>query len=144
MLVIRLARFGKKKQPFYRIVVADSRAAVSGKYIEKIGHFNPLMKTGGIFVDEEKAKKWLKNGAKPSDTVYNLLVEKSITKGKKLITQRKKSKKQKKEGEEKPIPQATRAKAEEEKKETPENEKPEDQKSEQPSSEKNEGRTATK
>jgi len=92
MLVIRLSRFGKKKMPFYRIVVAEKKAAVSGKYIEKIGHYNPLVNPPEIFVDKEKAQKWLKQGAKPSDTVWNLLVEAGVLKGK-IVTQRKKKKK---------------------------------------------------
>ena len=101
MLVIRLTRFGKKKRPFYRIVVADSRSAISGKYIEKIGHYNPLLNPPELFVNKEGAEKWLKQGAKPSDTVWNLLVEAGVLK-KKIITQRKKKKKEKKEIEEKP------------------------------------------
>lgn len=96
MLRIRLSRFGKKNQPFYRIVVADKRSAISGKYIEKIGHYNPLKTPPEIFVDKEKVKRWLKSGAKPSETVWNLLAEVGILK-KKLITQRKKEKKAKKE-----------------------------------------------
>lgn len=94
MLVIRLSRFGKKKHPFYRIVVADSHSAISGKYIEKIGHYNPLTTPPVIFVDKEKAKKWLSQGAKPSDTVWNLLVEAGILK-KKIVTKRAKKKKEK-------------------------------------------------
>jgi len=92
LLVIRLTRFGKKKQPFYRIVIADRRAPIQGKYIEKIGHFNPLDNKARLFVDKKRAEKWLKNGAKPSDTVHNLLVEAGILK-KKIITKYKRSKK---------------------------------------------------
>lgn len=102
MLVIRLTRFGKKKKPFYRIVVAEDSAPIQGKYVEKIGHYNPLKNPPEIFVVKEKAEKWLKQGAKPSDTVWNLLVQAGILK-KKIVTQRKKQKKEKKEIEEKPI-----------------------------------------
>lgn len=94
MLVIRLTRFGKKKKPFYRIVVAEDSAPIKGKYIEKIGHFNPLIDPPEIFVDQEKAKKWLKQGAKPSLTVWNLFVKAGILK-KKIVTQHKKQKKEK-------------------------------------------------
>ena len=100
MLVIRLTRFGKKKKPFYRIVVAEDSAPIQGKYIEKIGHYNPLQNPPEIFVVKEKAEKWLKQGAKPSDTVWNLLVIAGVLK-KKLVTQRKKQKKEK-ENQKKP------------------------------------------
>jgi small subunit ribosomal protein S16 len=94
MLVIRLTRFGKKKKPFYRIVVAEDSAPIKGKYIEKIGHYNPLLDPPEIFVDQEKAKKWLKQGAKPSLTVWNLFVKAGILK-KKIVTKRSKKKKEK-------------------------------------------------
>ena len=75
---LRLTRRGKKKQPFYRIVAADSRTARDGKYIEKIGLYNPLPDPAEILIDEEKAFYWLNQGAVPSDTVKNLLSKKGI------------------------------------------------------------------
>lgn len=75
---IRLARRGSKKHPTYRIVVADSRRARDGRFIESIGYYNPLNDPSLIVVDEEKAKKWLASGAQPSDTVRKLLTLKGI------------------------------------------------------------------
>ena len=76
---IRLRRMGAKKAPFYRIVVADSRYPRDGRFIEEIGYYNPLTEPKTFKVDEEKAKKWISNGAQPTDTVkalfknYNIL-----------------------------------------------------------------------
>lgn len=71
---IRLQRKGSKKAPFYRVVVADSRAAVkSEKVIENIGTYNPLTEPAEVNIDEEAAFKWLQNGAQPSDSVKSLL-----------------------------------------------------------------------
>lgn len=70
---IRLKRLGVKKAPFYRIVVADSRAPRDGKFIEEIGYYDPTKETVQLKVDEVAAKKWLDNGAQPSDTVRKLL-----------------------------------------------------------------------
>lgn len=70
---IRLKRIGAKKAPFYRLVVADSRSPRDGKFIEEIGYYNPIREPIEIKIDEEKAKKWLENGARPSDTVKSLL-----------------------------------------------------------------------
>lgn len=67
MLVIRLRRTGKKKQPRYRIVVADNRASVYGKYVEMIGHYNPFTKA--IVLDNKKALEWLDKGAQPTNSV---------------------------------------------------------------------------
>ena len=75
---LRLTRRGKKKQPFYRIVATDSRVKRDGKYIEKIGHYNPQTDPAEIVIDEERAFYWLKNGAIPSDTVKSLLSKKGI------------------------------------------------------------------
>jgi small subunit ribosomal protein S16 len=69
---IRLKRLGAKKAPFYRLVVADSRSPRDGRFIEEIGYYNPITEPAEIKIDEEKALKWLKNGAQPSDTVKNL------------------------------------------------------------------------
>ncbi|MDD2362198.1 MAG: 30S ribosomal protein S16 [Oscillospiraceae bacterium] len=69
---IRLRRMGAKKSPFYRIVVADSRYPRDGRFIEEIGYYNPLSEPVEIKVDAEKAKKWITNGAQPTDTVKAL------------------------------------------------------------------------
>ncbi len=69
---IRLKRMGAKKSPFYRVVVADSRSPRDGRFIEEIGIYNPLTQPVEVKIDEEKALKWLQNGAKPSDTVRSL------------------------------------------------------------------------
>lgn len=77
---MRLKRMGKKKAPFYRIVVADSRSPRDGKFIEAIGTYNPLTNPAEIKVDEELAFKWLNNGAIPTDTVKNVLNKAGIMK----------------------------------------------------------------
>ena len=66
---IRLRRMGAKKSPFYRIVVADSRFPRDGRFIEEIGYYNPMEEPSVVKVDPEKAKKWMANGAQPTDTV---------------------------------------------------------------------------
>ena len=70
---IRLRRMGAKKAPFYRVVVADSRFPRDGRFIEEIGTYNPLTEPVEIKIDIEKAQSWIKNGAKPTDTVRALL-----------------------------------------------------------------------
>ncbi|HHV95520.1 MAG TPA: 30S ribosomal protein S16 [Clostridiaceae bacterium] len=70
---IRLKRVGAKKSPSYRVVVADSRFPRDGRFIEEIGYYNPTTNPSTINVDREKAIKWLKNGAQPTDTVRSLL-----------------------------------------------------------------------
>ena len=70
---IRLKRMGAKKKPFYRIVVADSRAPRDGRFIEEIGSYSPNVTPAEVRVDVEKAQKWLNTGAQPSDTVRSLL-----------------------------------------------------------------------
>lgn len=75
---IRLTRLGEKKSPFYRIVVADSRKSRDGKYLEKLGTYNPLVDTDQIVLDVEKTKKWLANGAQPTETARTLLVRSGI------------------------------------------------------------------
>ena len=69
---IRLRRMGKKKAPFYRVQVADARSPRDGKFIEEIGYYDPNQDPSVIKIDTEKAKKWLENGAKPSETVAKL------------------------------------------------------------------------
>ncbi|MCI9405626.1 MAG: 30S ribosomal protein S16 [Oscillospiraceae bacterium] len=70
---IRLRRMGAKKAPFYRIVVADSRYPRDGRFIEEVGYYDPTKEPSVVKVDEEKAKKWISNGAQPTDTVKSLL-----------------------------------------------------------------------
>jgi len=70
---IRLNRMGAKKRPFYRLVVADSRAPRDGRFIEILGHYNPIVDPVELVVDKEKAQDWLNKGAQPSDTVRRLL-----------------------------------------------------------------------
>ena len=78
MLRIRLRRVGKKKQPQYRLVVADSRAPRDGAFIETIGTYNPLTDPATITVNEEKARDWLSKGAVPSDRVVKILASQGI------------------------------------------------------------------
>ena len=73
MLKIRLRRMGAKKAPFYRIVVADSRSPRDGAFVEEIGYYNPTSDPAELKVDNEKAARWIKNGAQPTDTVRGLL-----------------------------------------------------------------------
>ena len=75
---IRLKRIGAKKNPFYRIIVADSRSPRDGRFIEEIGYYNPLTKPKTVKIDDEKATKWLQNGARPTDTVDRLFRENDI------------------------------------------------------------------
>lgn len=70
---IRLKRIGKKKAPQYRVVVADSRSPRNGRFIEEIGHYDPTQEPSVVKIDQEKAKKWLSVGAKPTETVAKLL-----------------------------------------------------------------------
>lgn len=75
---IRLRRLGAKKAPYYRIVVADSRAPRDGRFIEEIGTYNPMTNPSTVTVDAEKAKKWISNGAQPTDTVRDLLKKSGV------------------------------------------------------------------
>ena len=77
---IRLRRMGQKKAPFYRIIVADSRAPRDGRCIDEIGTYDPSTDPSTYKVDEEAAKKWIANGAKPTDTVARLFKEAGIVK----------------------------------------------------------------
>ena len=70
---MRLRRLGAKKAPFYRIVVADSRYPRDGRFIEEIGYYDPTKDPAIVKIDDEKAKKWIANGAQPTDTVKGLL-----------------------------------------------------------------------
>ena len=73
MVKIRLQREGKKKAPFYHIVVADSRSPRDGKIVEQIGTYDPMTNPSTRVLDKEKVEKWIKNGAKPTDTVKALI-----------------------------------------------------------------------
>ena len=77
---IRLKRLGSKKNPFYRVVVADERSPRDGRFIEEIGYYNPLTNPVDIKIDAEKATKWLGNGAQPTETVRSLLKKSEILK----------------------------------------------------------------
>lgn len=75
---MRLKRMGAKKNPFYRIVVADSRYPRDGRFIEEIGTYNPMNEPSSVKIDAELAKKWIANGAQPTDTVKGLLKKANI------------------------------------------------------------------
>ena len=75
---IRLRRMGAKKAPYYRIVVADSRYPRDGRFIEEIGFYNPMVEPAEVKVDAEKAKKWIANGAHPTDTVKALFKKNEV------------------------------------------------------------------
>ncbi|MBL7067296.1 MAG: 30S ribosomal protein S16 [Candidatus Marinimicrobia bacterium] len=75
---IRLLRMGRKKKPFYRIVVMDSRTRRDGRYLDKIGYYNPVTKPAEVSIDKDKVLEWLKKGAEPSQTVFNLLQKEGI------------------------------------------------------------------
>ena len=77
---IRLRRMGSKKAPFYRIVVADSRAPRDGKFIEEIGYYNPLTTPIDFKVNEEKATEWIAKGAQPTDVIKRLFTKAGVTK----------------------------------------------------------------
>lgn len=75
---IRLRRMGAKKAPFYRIVVADSRSPRDGRCIEEIGTYDPTKEPAAVTIDTDKAKKWISNGAQPTDTVKVLLKKNGV------------------------------------------------------------------
>ena len=75
---IRLRRMGAKRAPFYRVVVADSRYPRDGRFIEELGTYNPMIDPAEIKIDSEKAKKWLSNGAQPTDTVKSIFKKEGI------------------------------------------------------------------
>jgi len=83
MVKIRLARFGKKKQPTYRIVVSDVRKDTHGTYIESLGNYNPSVQPKEISINVERAKYWLSQGAQPTDVVHNLFVDHDVIDAKK-------------------------------------------------------------
>ncbi len=78
MVKIRLRRMGAKKAPFYRVIVADSRFARDGRFIEEIGYYDPTKEPSVVKIDAEKAKQWLDNGAQPTDTVREILKKAAV------------------------------------------------------------------
>ena len=80
MVKIRLQRQGKKKAPFYHIVVADSKSPRDGKIIEQIGTYDPMTKPSTIVLNKEKLEQWIKNGAQPTDTVRSILSHEGVLK----------------------------------------------------------------
>lgn len=73
MLKIRLRRTGARNQPSYRVVVADARAARDGAFVEQLGHYNPRTDPPTVVIDQEKARKWIRQGAQPTESVRQLL-----------------------------------------------------------------------
>ena len=80
MVKIRLRRIGKKKAPFYRIVVADARSSMQSTTLAEIGTYDPLKEPAEVKINEEEARKWLSNGAQPTETVAKLFKKAGITK----------------------------------------------------------------
>ena len=78
MVKLRLTRMGSKKKPFYRIVASNSVSPRDGRFIDILGTYNPLVDPAEIKIDAEKAKKWISNGAKPTDTAKALLVKSGV------------------------------------------------------------------
>lgn len=122
MLKIRFFRVGKKNQPSFKIVVTDKRRPPrGGRFVEEVGFWNPLTKEK--ILRAERIKYWLSVGAKPSDSVYNLLVKEKICQGKKTPVHKKK-KEAEKPKEEVAKPEEPKEEPKEEKKDNPEEEKP--------------------
>lgn len=80
MVKLRLRRMGKKGQPFYRIVAADSKSPRDGKFIEEIGTYNPVKADAPVTLNKEAALRWLSNGAQPTDTVRSILSREGVMK----------------------------------------------------------------
>lgn len=78
MVKIRLRRMGSKKNAFYRVVVADSRSPRDGRFIEELGYYNPLTDPATIKINEEQAKKWIADGAQPTETVRSIFKKSGI------------------------------------------------------------------
>ncbi len=89
---MRLTRLGDKKAPFYRIVIADSRKARDGEYVDLVGTYNPLTNPEQVNINVEKAKQWIANGAQPTDTVKALLVKNGVLAEKKAASKSKATK----------------------------------------------------
>jgi len=105
MLVIRFFRVGKKNQPSFKIVITDKRkSSTKGRFVEEVGFWNPLTKEKVLKID--RVKYWLSVGAKPSPTVFNLLISEKIVEGKKIDVHKKAKIKEEKPKEEKPKEEA--------------------------------------
>lgn len=85
MLTIRLSRMGKKKQPVYRFIVLEKSKDPWGKFLENLGTMNPLTSPATIDLKEDRVKYWISMGAQPSDTVWNLLVDRKVVEGEKRL-----------------------------------------------------------
>ncbi len=129
MLVIRLRRTGRKKQATYSIVVAEKAKAVKGKFLEKVGVYNPTVNPKEFTYDLERIEHWISNGAKPSDTLASLLKKDGVKNMEGFIEPRNKNRKRKKELPEKeePAPAAEAAPAEEKAEEAPVEEAPKEE-----------------
>lgn len=88
LLVIRLQRAGRKKNPFYRIVVAEKSAPVKGRFVERVGHYNPLSTPKTVVLKTERIEHWISVGATPSDTVARLVAKNGISAAEKFISKR--------------------------------------------------------
>ncbi|PIR89541.1 MAG: 30S ribosomal protein S16 [Candidatus Harrisonbacteria bacterium CG10_big_fil_rev_8_21_14_0_10_40_38] len=78
MLAIKLKRIGKKHQPSYRVVVTEKRSKLKGRYVEDLGWYNPMQEKDNLKIEGERVNYWMGNGAKPTDTVHNLLVRAGV------------------------------------------------------------------
>ncbi len=104
MISIKLRPVGKKKQISYRVVILPKKSKLVGKYIDDLGWYNPH--TNKFLINAEKAKQWLANGAQPTDTVHNLLVDAKIIEGKKIPLHKKSKQQKEKPAETEPAPSA--------------------------------------
>lgn len=109
MLKIRLARFGKKNRPSYRIIVSDSRKDTKADYLENLGFYDPVAQPKQIKIKEDRVKYWLSVGAQMSPTVNNLFISQGIIQGSKVKATRNKHQDDKKEKEDKEQPRETSA-----------------------------------
>ena len=152
MLVIRLSRIGRKDKAVYRVVISENTKDTFGDHLEQLGTYNPSVKPKEIKLEKERIQYWLSQGAQPSATVHNLLVDAGIVEGKKVKASRTKKKSEeelKKEAEEKaaaaePAEKAEEAKPEESKEEAVSEEKPEEKKEDVKPEEKEEEKTEEK
>lgn len=87
MLVIRLTRAGAKKRPFYRVIVTESRAPRDGAVLETLGTYNPTTKPETLKIDRERLAHWLKNGARPSDTVRTIVARNTAAEPAETVTE---------------------------------------------------------
>lgn len=94
--MIRLARRGKTNKPFYRVVVSEKARDLFGTALEVVGHYNPMVKEKTVELNKERILHWLSKGAKPSPTVFNLLVDQKVVEGKKIVKKNTAAKKEKK------------------------------------------------